>query len=53
MMKADQTATVGYSTDSTPITKADLIRRAEASEKDILEGKVKNLKTLREEIKNW
>jgi len=53
MMKADQTATIGYSPDGTAITREDLIERAEASERDIISGNIKNLKSLKEEIENW
>jgi len=50
MIKADQTSTVGYQPDGTPITKQDLIARAQASEEDIKEGRVKSLKALKEEV---
>jgi len=54
MIKADQTISpVGYNPDGTPITKEELIARAERSEKDIREGRVKSLKHVREEMKNW
>lgn len=53
MIKADQTSTVGYQPDGTPINKQDLINRAKASEEDIKEGRVKSLKVLKEEVKNW
>ncbi len=54
MIKADQTSVpVGYKPDGTPITKEEMIARAERSEKDIKEGRVKTSKQVREEMKNW
>lgn len=54
MIKADQTSfPVGYKPDGTPISKEELIARAERSEKNFKEGKVKTSKQLREEIKGW
>lgn len=54
LIKADQRASpVGYMPDGTPITKEELIVRAERSEKDIREGHVKSSKQVREEMKNW
>lgn len=53
MVQADQESTIGYNTDGTPITKKDLVARAEASEQDIKAGRTKSLKTLREEVKSW
>lgn len=54
LIKADQTSSpVGYSMDGKPITKDDLLARAEKAEEDIREGRVKTSKQLREEMKNW
>ncbi|AKP53765.1 hypothetical protein CA2015_4423 [Cyclobacterium amurskyense] len=54
LIKADQIASpVGYKPDGTAITKEELISRAERSEKDIREGRVKTSKQVREEIKHW
>ena len=54
LIKADQISSpVGYKTDGTVITKEELISRAERSERDISEGRVKTLKQVREEMKNW
>lgn len=55
MIKADQTSTVGYQPDATPITvtRQDLIASAEASEQDIKEGRVKSLEALKEEVKRY
>tara|TARA_R110000744_G_C19246749_1_gene549811 strand:+ start:517 stop:801 length:285 start_codon:yes stop_codon:yes gene_type:complete len=54
LIKADQIASpVGYKPDGTAITKEELISRAERSEKDIREGRVKTSKQVREELKNW
>jgi hypothetical protein len=44
---------VGYKTNGQPITKEELIVRAERSEKDIREGRVKTGKQIREEMKDW
>jgi len=52
LIKADQSAD-GYKSDGTLITKEELIERAERSEKDIREGRVKSSKQVREEMKNW
>jgi hypothetical protein len=54
LIKADQTSSpVGYKSDAKPITKEELIARAERSEKEIREGCVKTSKQVREEMKNW
>ena len=54
MVKADQTSvSVGYNPDGTPITKEEMIARAERSERDIREGRVKTSKQVREEMKSW
>ena len=54
LIKADQTSSiVGYKPGGAPITKEELIARAERSEKDIREGRVKTSKQVREEMKNW
>ncbi|MEQ8881739.1 MAG: hypothetical protein RLQ12_18990 [Cyclobacteriaceae bacterium] len=53
MIKADRNTKVGYQPDGTPITKQDLIARAQASEEDIKYGRVKSLKALKEEVKHW
>ncbi|MEX2593045.1 MAG: hypothetical protein WD426_09720 [Anditalea sp.] len=54
MVKADQTTlSVGYKPDGTPITKEEMIVRAEKSEKDISEGRVKTARQVREEMKRW
>jgi|GEM_PF-1862801 len=54
LIKADQMALSGENkADGSPFTKEDLMARAERSEKDVLEGKVKTSKQLREEIKHW
>jgi len=55
MVVADKTSSpvVGYKTDGQPITKEELIARAERSEKEISEGRVKTAKQIREEMKNW
>lgn len=54
LIKADQSfSPVGYKVDGTPLTKEDLIARAEKSEEDIREGRVKTSKQVREEMKNW
>jgi hypothetical protein len=53
MIKADQMLTVGYNPDGSAITKEDLVLRAEQSEKDIKEGRVKSLKQVQEDMKSW
>ncbi len=54
LIKADQTSLpVGYKPDDTAITKEELIARAERSERDIREGRVKTSEKIREEMKNW
>jgi hypothetical protein len=54
MVQADKTASpIGYKTDGSPITKEELIARAERSEVDISEGKVKSTKKIRKEMNNW
>lgn len=53
LQSSDEGNVVGYNPDGSIITKADLISRAEVSEQDIKEGRVKNLSVLKEEIKNW
>ena len=54
LIKADQISSpVGYRSDGTAITKEELISRAERSESDIREGRVKTSKQVREEMKNW
>ncbi|NJN25807.1 MAG: hypothetical protein HC819_07490 [Cyclobacteriaceae bacterium] len=54
LIKADQKPSpVGYKMDGTPITKEDLIARAEKAEEDIRTGRVKTSKQVREEMKNW
>lgn len=54
LVKADQTSSpVGYKPDGTAITKEQLIARAERSEMAIKEGRVKTLKQVRDEMKNW
>jgi hypothetical protein len=54
LIKADQSSSpVGYQPDGTPITKEELVARAERSEKDIKEGRVKTSKQVREEMKKW
>jgi len=52
LIKADQAA-VGFKPDGKLITKEELIERAERSEKDISEGRLKSSKQVREEMKNW
>ena len=52
--KADQMSLpVGYKLDGTPITKEELIARAEKAEEDVRECRVKTSKQVREEMKNW
>lgn len=54
LIKADRLSSpVGYKPDGTAITKEALISRAERSERDIREGRVKTSKQVREEMKNW
>ncbi len=53
LIKAVQSATVGYRADSSPISKNELIARAEVAEEDIKSGRVKSLKVLQEKVKNW
>ncbi len=53
MMKADQGAAIGYDTDGTTITQADLISRAEASNQAIKEGSTKSIDQVRENMKSW
>jgi hypothetical protein len=54
LIKADQeSSAVGYKPDGTPITREELVARAERAEKDIKEGRVKTAKQLREEMKDW
>ena len=54
MIKADQTSSpMGFKPDGTPITKDELIARAERSEKDTREGRVKTTKQVREEMEIW
>ncbi len=54
MIKADQSSgQAGYMPDGTPITKEELIGRAKTSEKDIDEGRVKQIDQIRNEAKNW
>lgn len=52
LIKADQTA-IGFKPDGSLISKEELIQRAERSEMDIREGRVKSSIKLREEMKNW
>lgn len=54
LVKADQaSSTVGYKPKGSPITKEELTARAESSEKDIREDRVKSSSQVREEMKNW
>jgi len=54
LIKAKQRSSpFGYKQDVTPITKEELIVRAERSEKDIREGRVKTSKQIKEEMTNW
>jgi len=54
LIMADQTSSpVGYKPDGASITKEELITRAEKSERDIREGRVKTSRQVREEMKNW
>jgi hypothetical protein len=54
LVKADQaSSTVGFKPEGSPITKEELAARAESSEKDIREGRVKTSNQVREEMKNW
>ena len=54
LIKADQASSpAGYKPDGTPITKEELVARAERAEKDIIEGRVKTAKQVRKEMKNW
>ena len=44
---------VGYNADESIITEADLISRAEASNKAIEEGRTKSIDQVRENVKGW
>ncbi|WP_114751124.1 hypothetical protein [Pleomorphovibrio marinus] len=44
---------INFKPEGSPITKEELAARAESSEKDIREGRVKTSNQVREEMKNW
>ncbi|CAD5267387.1 conserved hypothetical protein [Imperialibacter sp. EC-SDR9] len=48
-----QEKAVGYNADESMITQADLISRAEASNKAIEEGRTKSIDQVRENVKGW
>jgi hypothetical protein len=53
LLTAQNDPTVGYKPTGEPITKSELIARAEASNAAIKEGKLTSIEDLREESKNW
>jgi hypothetical protein len=50
MIEADRKMVVGFTPENKPITREDLISRAQRSEDDIKKGRVKGSKQVRREI---
>ena len=48
-----QDQVIGYNADESAITQADLVSRAEASNKAIEEGRTKSIDQVRENVKSW
>jgi len=53
LLNAQTDPIVGHKPAGEPITKSDLIARAEASNKAIKEGRLTSIEELKEESKNW
>jgi hypothetical protein len=53
LLSAQMDVTVGYKSTGEPITKSELIARAEASNTAIKKGKLTSIEELKEESKNW
>ena len=50
MIEADRKMVVGFTPDNKPITREDLISRAQRSEDDIKKGRVKSSEQVRKEL---
>ncbi|MEQ8812769.1 MAG: hypothetical protein RIE59_27095 [Imperialibacter sp.] len=53
LQSSRQEQVVGYDDDENIITQADLISRAEASNKAIKEGRTKSIDKVRDNVKDW